>query len=106
MTGEPMMQHDPAFRMLERQSVNKASNQVRNKLQLQARVLEQKYYELISNGSVAHVNCVSKLIGEIEGYISIRRQLAPVVAQDGFSASLTQKAKHLESIMEKENALI
>lgn len=97
------MQHNPAYRMLESKSESKTSNLVRNKLQLQARELERKYYALISKVSAAHAKDVSKLNGEIAGYISIRTALAPLVAQDGFSASLAQKSKHLEEIMEKEN---
>lgn len=97
------MIHDPVHRMLERKTENRTANLIRNKLQLQARSLLSKYFDLMSQDVCAHKRRVSQLIGEIEGYISIRRELAPMVCQDGFSDELTQKLHKLKAL-EPKNA--
>ncbi len=79
--------YDPMARQFARKEVTHFSNQVRNKLQLQARDIETRAWRLL-NGKSAHVGRVSELIGEIEGYVEIRRLLCPDVAQDGYSAEL------------------
>ncbi len=79
--------YDPIARQFARKEVTHFSNQVRNKLQVQARDIETRAWRLLNNKN-AHVNGVSELIGEIEGYIEIRRLLSPDVAQDGYSGEL------------------
>lgn len=79
--------YDPIARHFANKETTHFSNKVRNKLQLQARDINARARRLLNSKS-ANVNGVSELIGEIEGYIKIRRLLCPDVAQDGYSAEL------------------
>lgn len=95
--------YDPIVRQFGRNEVAHFSNKVRNKLQVQARDIETRAWRLL-NKNDAHVGSVSELIGEIEGYIEIRRLLSPDVAQDGYSGELKgliHKLKSLRDAAEK-----
>lgn len=87
---------DPVANQFAHKEVTSFSNQVRNKLQRQARDIETRVWQLL-NRKIAHQSGVSELIGEIDGYIEIRRLLCPCVAQDGYSGQLKGlKAKLIE----------
>jgi hypothetical protein len=95
--------YDPTIRQFARKEVTHFSNQMRNKLQMQARDIEIRAWRLLSNKS-AQVNGVSELIGEIEGYIVIRRLLSPDVGQDGYTGQLKgliHKLKFMRDAAEK-----
>lgn len=95
--------YDPTARQFARKEVTHFSNKMRNKLQVQARDIATRAWRLL-NKKDAHVNGVSELIGEIEGYIEIRRLLCPDVAQDGYSdelKGLIHKLKCLRDTAEK-----
>lgn len=88
--------------MFQRKEDNRNNNLIRNKLQLTARNLTQKGYRLCSSAP-ASVGEVHQLIGEINGYIELRKSLAPYVPQDGYSAELNRLIGKLKSLLEEQN---
>ncbi|MAA94910.1 MAG: hypothetical protein CML22_06985 [Rheinheimera sp.] len=97
------MIYDPVQQMFQRKEENRNSNLIRNKLQLTARNLAQKGYRLYSSGDRASVGEVHQLIGEINGYIELRKSLTPYVAQDGYSAELKRCIVKLTSLLEDQH---
>lgn len=81
--------YDPFERQIRRKEELRSFNLIRNKLQLQARDIESRAYKMLSNVSSVQQCDVSELIGEISGYIELRSQLCPDIAQDGYSGSLS-----------------
>lgn len=94
---------DPVQQMFQRKEENRSANLIRNKLQLTARNLVQKGYQLCSSGDRAAVGEVHQLIGEINGYIELRKSLAPYVTQDGYSAELNRCLVKARTLLEGEN---
>lgn len=80
-------------------AVNSNNLQMRNRLQLLARLLIGKFHALMAK-PVKSKTDISKLIGEIEGYINCRDSLAPLIAQDGYMAELSGLKGRLERMMD------
>lgn len=90
---------DPYHRNQARKDDTRSNNMIRNKMQLIARGLEHDFYSIISKGKHANPVQVSELIGKMKGYIQTRRELAPDVAQDGFSDELSNCIRRLSALL-------
>lgn len=92
---------DPVSSMLQRRDDNKQANLIRNKLQLHARNLCNAGHAMCQRES-ANADDVREFIGEIKGYIAIRKAVAPWVAQDGYSNELLRVSKKLRERLENK----
>lgn len=81
---------------------NQQSNIIRNKLQQHIRNLLSSVHRRINAGLTNDER--QQLIGELKGYIAIRKHLAPVVAQDRFDQSIYAAIASLESKAESLSA--
>ncbi|WP_445768446.1 hypothetical protein [Rheinheimera sp.] len=88
-----------AFDTMQRQVISRAENAqanvIRNKLQLVARDIQKRIYQL-NNNEQRTVAEVCELVGEIKGYLSARQALSPCVAPDGYMKELSAWVKKLE----------
>lgn len=76
--------HTPFSRQQESRAAQHATNQIRNKLMLQARKLLASYHSVdrSDKGSLTH------MLGALESYVALRQSIAPEVALDGYQGEI------------------
>lgn len=89
---------DQAERYIASKAKHAMGNIMRNKLQLVARNLMQKIYQVKGNEQRSNED-VWSLIGEIEGYLLLRNTLSPDVAPDGYMRELKGQIGQLRGLV-------
>jgi len=88
---------EPMERLMGTKMSNAQANIMRNKLQLTARNLVHKIYQVKGNENRSPES-IWQLIGEIEGYLSARKALLPEVAADGYMSQLKGYISQLKEL--------
>lgn len=89
---------DPMRMMGLRAPARDTAPQIRNNLQAQARHLCQSAYRLSAQAGVTPEEVWQK-IGELTGYLAIRKGLTPYVAADGCAGEITRAIRALKSAL-------
>lgn len=84
---------DPMHRMLQSKADNQQANLIRNRMQLRARSIMQKGYQVLNGDDI---KAMLSMKGRIEEYIELRQCLSPQISQDGYSAELAGMLRKLE----------